>query len=84
MHVILALVLCSCRMATLVCFSSKKFIPAEANYSTSEENCWPVVYALQEWRCYLEGLHFTVVTDHNPLTFFLISKPLSPAAGWLV
>jgi hypothetical protein len=48
------------------CFLSKKFIPAESNYATGEKELLAVVYALQEWRCYLEGVHFTVVTDHNP------------------
>ena len=25
-----------------------------------------VISALREWRCYLEGSHFTTVTDHEP------------------
>ena len=59
------------------CFLSKKFSPAEANYTTGEKELLAVVYALQEWRCYLEGLNFTVVTDHNPLTFFHQQQTLS-------
>ena len=29
-----------------------------------------MVHALTVWRCYLEGVKFTVVTDHHPNTFF--------------
>ena len=28
-----------------------------------------MLHALKEWRCYLEGRHFTLKTDHEPLTF---------------
>ena len=59
------------------CFLSKKFKPAECNYPTTEQELLAVVYALQEWRCYLEGSVFTVVTDHNPLTFFSTQATLS-------
>ena len=30
----------------------------------------PAKHALELWRCYLDGVEFTVVTDHNPNTFF--------------
>jgi hypothetical protein len=55
-------------------FESRKMIPAETNYLTTEQELLAVVHALQTWRCYLEGVEFTVVTDHNPLTF-LPSQP---------
>ena len=29
-----------------------------------------VVHALAEWRCYVEGSKISLVTDHDPLTFF--------------
>ncbi len=52
-----------------VAFGSRKMIPAELNYTTSEQECLATVYAMQKWRCYLEGLdedQITLVTDHNP------------------
>ena len=53
-----------------VAFESRKLIPAELNYTTTEKECLAVIHALKIWRCYLEGQpkeRFTVVTDHNPL-----------------
>ena len=53
-----------------VAIESRKLIPAEYNYTTTEKECLAVIHALKIWRCYLEGQpaeHFTIVTDHNPL-----------------
>ena len=55
-------------------YESRKLRPAEANYTTGEQELLAVVHALKIWRCYLEGPHFTVVTDHNPL-IHLPSQP---------
>ena len=53
-----------------IAFHSKKFTPAEKNYTTGEQELLGVIHALREWRCYLEGTRpFTLVTDHKPLTF---------------
>ena len=48
-------------------YESRRLIPAEVNYTTGEQELLAVVHACKTWRCYLEGSHFTVVTDHNPL-----------------
>ena len=55
-------------------YESRKLRPAEVNYTTGEQELLAVVHALKIWRCYLEGPHFTVVTDHNPLVH-LPSQP---------
>ena len=52
-----------------IAFTSKKFTPAERNYTTGEQELLAVLHALREWRCYLEGRPFIVKTDHKPLTF---------------
>jgi transposase InsO family protein len=51
-----------------IAYESSKFSAAERNWSTTEQELWAVVHALQTWRCYLEGVPFKVITDHNPLT----------------
>ena len=53
-----------------VAYESRKLTGAEYNYYTSEQELLAVVHALTVWRCYLEGVKFTVVTDHHPNTFF--------------
>jgi len=60
-----------------VAFESRRFIPAEANYHTTEQELLAVVHALNTWRCYLEGVKFTVITDHNPLVHLPTQPVLS-------
>jgi transposase InsO family protein len=50
-----------------IAYESSKFTKAELNWTTTEQELWAVVHALKTWRCYLEGVHFIAVTDHNPL-----------------
>ena len=60
-----------------IAFLSRKFNPAEANYSTTEQELLGVVEALKQWRCYLEGVPFVVYTDHNPNTYMQTKPHLS-------
>jgi hypothetical protein len=52
-----------------VAYFSKKLSGAELNYSPSDVEMMAVIYALREWRCYLEGQPFVIVTDHQPNTY---------------
>jgi len=52
-----------------IAFESKKFHPAAYNYDTGEQELLAIVYALQKFRCYVEGTEFKLVSDHEPLTF---------------
>jgi len=64
-------------------FASKKFNKAERNYTTEERELLAVIHGLKLFRCYLEGVHFTIVTDHNPLKYFDSKTDLSPRqARW--
>ena len=60
-----------------IAFESRKFSPLELRYTVTELELLAVVHALRVWRCYLEGSQFTVVTDHNPLTFLETQQSLS-------
>lgn len=61
-----------------VAYFSSKFSSAERNYTTGEQELLGLVKALQHWRCYCEGcVGLTLVTDHNPLTFFSAQPTLS-------
>ena len=66
-----------------VAFDSKRLSPAEQNFSAGEQELLAVIHALELWRCYLDGVEFTVVTDHSPNTFFATKALLSPRqARW--
>ena len=61
-----------------VAFESRKLNGAEQRYSTHEKEMTAVVHCLQQWRHYLLGGIFTVVTDNVANTFFKTQKKLSP------
>lgn len=67
-----------------IAFLSKKLLPAERNYAVHEQETLAIVIALREWRHYLHGAKFTVVTDHHSLKY-LQSQPLlsSRQARWM-
>ncbi|KAG6438878.1 hypothetical protein O3G_MSEX000297, partial [Manduca sexta] len=50
-----------------VAFLSRKLTDTERRYSTSERELLSVVYAIEKFRPYIDGLHFEVVTDHSAL-----------------
>lgn len=62
-----------------IAYYSAKFIPAEKNYFTTEQELLGVIKALKEFRCYIEGSKHPVeiITDHNPNTFLKTQPNLS-------
>jgi hypothetical protein len=60
-----------------VAFESRKLNDAQLNYQTTEKEMLAVVHAMRVWRCYLEGIEFTVYTDHVSNTFFQTQPNLS-------
>ena len=48
---------------------SKKLQPREERYSTIEKECLAIKLAMQAFRTYLIGRHFTVETDHRSLVW---------------
>ena len=64
-------------------YMSRKFSDAEKNYHITEQELAAVCMALTEWRCYLLGKVFEVVTDHRANTFLSVQKVLNPRqARW--
>jgi hypothetical protein len=57
-----------------VAYTSKKFNQAERNYHTTDQELLGVIRALSEFRCFLEGCKFTILTDHSALVH-LKSQP---------
>ena len=67
-----------------VAFSSKKFTAAEKNYATGDQELCGVYHCLKQWRCYLEGPTFRMVTDHHPLIYLQTQPDLNRRqARWM-
>ena len=65
-----------------IAFEGRRISESEQRYTTGEKELLAVVHALQLWRCYLDGVEFTVVTENSPNTFFN-TQTLSPKqARW--
>ena len=52
-----------------VAYASKKLSPTEMRYSAYERELLGIVWALGQWRHYLEHQMFTVQTDHSSLRY---------------
>lgn len=57
-----------------IAFMSKKMLDAEKNYTVREQEMLAIVCALKEWRHYLHGNKFKIITDHNSLTYIDTQK----------
>ncbi len=57
-----------------VAFASRTLHKAERPYSTPKKECLGVIWALEHFRPYVEGLHIPVYTDHNSLRW-LMNRP---------
>ena len=63
-----------------VAYYSRKLAPREKNYATIEKECLSIKAAIQNFRVYLVGAKFTVVTDHKALKWLNTMKDSNP---WL-
>ena len=58
-----------------IAFFSTKLKPAETRYSAFDRELLAIYLAIKQFRHFVEGRKFHVITDHKPLTFALTSKP---------
>jgi len=61
-----------------IAFESRKLSPAESNCDTTEREMVAVIHALTVWRCYLDGMQFTIYSDHEPLKYLRTKPSLTP------
>ena len=59
-----------------VCYASRLMNSCERNYSTTEQECLAMIFALEKFRPYLEGQRFVLVTDHCALCWLKTKKKL--------
>jgi hypothetical protein len=68
-----------------IAYASRTCSAQEKNYSATEIECLGVIYALQQFRCYVLGTKFTLVTDHQALqNLKLMKNPSGRIARWLM
>lgn len=60
-----------------VAYFSKKTSEQEAKYHSFELEAAAIIYALEKFRIYLQGIHFTIVTDCNSLKLTLEKKDVN-------
>lgn len=60
-----------------IAFMSKKLSTAQKKYSVTELECLAALLCIQRFRCYIEGMPFTVITDHAALKWLMSTKDLN-------
>ena len=61
----------------VVAYASRSNNTAEANYSSYEGEAFVAVWAIADFRPYLYGQRFTLVTNYQPLRRFMESDKLT-------
>lgn len=57
-----------------ICYASRALNDAEKRYSTIEKELLAIVYAVEQFRPYIYGRRFTIITDHKPLVWLMNLK----------
>ena len=69
----------------MIAYTSRSLSSAERNYSATEKECLAVKWDIWKMRDYLEGYHFTVLTDHQSLKWLgKIDNPSGRLARWAI
>lgn len=67
----------------VVAYWSQKLSSAQRKYQTTERECLAVILAIEKFRPYIEGVKFTVITDHASLLWLRnLKDPTGRLGRW--
>lgn len=67
----------------VIAYMSVKLSAAERKYHVTERECMAVLIAIEKFRSYIEGVSFTVITDHASLQWLQnLKDPTGRLARW--
>lgn len=67
----------------VIAYMSAKLTSTQRKYTATERECLAVLMALDKFRPYVDGVHFTVITDHASLLWLLnLKDPTGRLSRW--
>ena len=69
----------------VISYASRSLTRSERNYSVTERECLAVIFSLEKFRPWIDGVRFTVCTDHYSLLWLnKLQNPTGRLARWAV
>ena len=68
----------------VIAYASRALSKSERNYSVIQRECLAIVYALKQFRHYLLGHRFLLITDHAPLQWLSNQKMEGLLSRWVL
>ena len=66
----------------VIAYASRTLTKSESNYSVIQQECLAVIFGMKQFRHYLLGRSFTLMTDHAPLQWLSAQKMQGLLSRW--